>query len=114
MAGTDWVELRIHGVSGTPPENMLESAHVKQVAGDEWGRFFRPVNGVGTEVQTTPVGIPQERLLEVRDVDHFRRDLDTVSPAFLHGLLHLCGYDHETDNGEMNRLELRLRRRLGL
>ena len=30
----------------------------------------------------------------------------------LHGLLHLCGYDHETDNGEMNRLEQKLRRRL--
>jgi probable rRNA maturation factor len=30
----------------------------------------------------------------------------------LHGLLHLCGYDHETDNGEMNRLEQKLRRLL--
>ena len=47
-----WVELRIHGVSGTPPESMLESAHVRQVAGDAWGRFFRPVNGVGEELQT--------------------------------------------------------------
>ena len=27
----------------------------------------------------------------------------------LHGILHLCGYDHETDNGEMNRRELKLR-----
>jgi len=30
----------------------------------------------------------------------------------IHGVLHLCGYDHQTDNGEMNRLELKLRRRL--
>jgi probable rRNA maturation factor len=37
-----------------------------------------------------------------------------VAQLILHGLLHLCGYDHETDNGEMNRLELRLRRRLGV
>lgn len=37
-----------------------------------------------------------------------------VAQLILHGLLHLCGYDHETDNGEMNRLELRLRRRLGI
>lgn len=29
----------------------------------------------------------------------------------LHGLLHLMGYDHETDHGEMRALELRLRRR---
>ena len=39
---------------------------------------------------------------------------DEVAQLILHGLLHLCGYDHETDNGEMNRLELRLRRRLGI
>lgn len=32
----------------------------------------------------------------------------------LHGMLHLLGYNHETDDGQMNRLELRLRRRLGL
>ncbi|MDO8793747.1 MAG: rRNA maturation RNase YbeY, partial [Vicinamibacterales bacterium] len=32
----------------------------------------------------------------------------------LHGLLHLLGYDHETDGGEMARLEQRLRRRHGL
>jgi probable rRNA maturation factor len=32
----------------------------------------------------------------------------------LHGLLHLLGYDHETDGGEMIRLERRLRRRAGL
>ncbi len=37
-----------------------------------------------------------------------------VAQLILHGLLHLCGYDHETDNGEMNRLELKLRRRLGV
>ena len=37
-----------------------------------------------------------------------------VAQLILHGLLHLCGYDHETDEGEMNRLELRLRRRLGI
>jgi len=29
----------------------------------------------------------------------------------LHGLLHLMGYDHETDRGEMRTLERRLRRR---
>jgi probable rRNA maturation factor len=37
-----------------------------------------------------------------------------ISQLILHGLLHLCGYDHETDDGEMNRLELHLRRRLGI
>ena len=32
----------------------------------------------------------------------------------LHGVLHLLGYDHETDGGEMDRLERRLRKRFGL
>ena len=32
----------------------------------------------------------------------------------LHGMLHLAGYDHETDDGRMDSLERRLRRRLGL
>ena len=35
-----------------------------------------------------------------------------VAQLILHGLLHLCGYDHETDNGEMDQLEIRLRRKL--
>jgi probable rRNA maturation factor len=32
----------------------------------------------------------------------------------LHGVLHLCGMDHETDAGEMRRVESRWRTRLGL
>lgn len=32
----------------------------------------------------------------------------------LHGLLHLLGYDHETDTGQMARAEERLRRKAGL
>src|SRR6266404_486410 len=32
----------------------------------------------------------------------------------LHGVLHLLGYDHETDRGEMDRVEAKLRKRLGL
>ena len=34
-----------------------------------------------------------------------------VHRLVLHGLLHLMGYDHETDNGEMRTIERRLRRR---
>jgi probable rRNA maturation factor len=35
-----------------------------------------------------------------------------IKQLILHGILHLCGHDHETDAGEMNRLELKLREKL--
>jgi probable rRNA maturation factor len=37
-----------------------------------------------------------------------------IKQLILHGLLHLCGHDHETDNGEMNARELELRDKLGI
>lgn len=43
-----------------------------------------------------------------RTFDHEMRIL------ILHGVLHLMGYDHETDQGQMTRRENRLRRDLGL
>jgi probable rRNA maturation factor len=39
---------------------------------------------------------------------------EEVAQLMLHGLLHLCGFDHETDRGQMNRLELKLREKLGI
>ncbi len=39
---------------------------------------------------------------------------EELQVLILHGVLHLLGYDHEVDQGEMERVELRLRRRLGI
>ncbi len=39
---------------------------------------------------------------------------DEVKILVLHGILHLAGYDHESDNGEMARREMRLRRQMNL
>ena len=39
---------------------------------------------------------------------------DEVKILALHGILHLAGFDHEQDHGEMARKEIQLRRRLRL
>lgn len=39
---------------------------------------------------------------------------DEIKILALHGLLHLAGFDHERDNGEMARMEGRLRKKLRL
>lgn len=39
---------------------------------------------------------------------------DEIKVLVLHGMLHLAGYDHETDSGEMARAEARLRSQMKL
>ena len=67
----------------------------------------------GSELDLGDIAISVERA-ETQARENGLRFDDEIAQLILHGLLHLCGYDHETDNGEMNRLELRLRRRLGI
>jgi probable rRNA maturation factor len=50
-----------------------------------------------------------------RNARRFSRTLPAeMRILILHGMIHLAGFDHETDSGEMERLERRLRRRLGI
>jgi probable rRNA maturation factor len=50
-----------------------------------------------------------------RNARRFSRSLPAeMRILILHGMIHLAGFDHETDHGEMDRLERRLRKRLGV
>jgi probable rRNA maturation factor len=57
------------------------------------------------------ISVPTAR----RQARRYRHSLeDEIKLLMLHGVLHLLGYDHATDRGQMNRRERALRRRLGL
>jgi rRNA maturation RNase YbeY len=62
---------------------------------------------LGDIVISTPYAARQAR----RRGESLASEIDRL---LLHGLLHLMGYDHETDDGEMDALEGRMRRRLGI
>ena len=50
-----------------------------------------------------------------RNASRFGRSFDDeMRILMLHGILHLMGYDHEADDGQMERRENRLRRELRL
>lgn len=55
--------------------------------------------------------------VEQASLQAVENDLDfetEIKQLILHGILHLCGFDHETDNDEMNSLELKLRDKLNI
>lgn len=57
-----------------------------------------PIDGVGD------VAGPRE----LGDVVICEEHSDDVTEATVHGVLHLCGFDHETDSGEMLSLQGRV------
>jgi probable rRNA maturation factor len=75
-----------------------------------------PANGAKPSSKTEYVGdIAISLETARRNARRFSRTLPVeLRVLILHGMIHLAGFDHETDNGEMERLERRLRRRLGV
>ena len=81
------------------------------------------IRGRAAKNGNAPVDVPQNFLGDIaispetahRNAKKYGRTLEEeLRILMLHGTLHLLGYDHEVDRGEMERLEMRLRRRLRL
>lgn len=69
------------------------------------GSLSDPERSLGDVV----ISVPRARV-QARDAGHpLEREIRILA---LHGYLHLLGHDHETDRGEMLRLQSRLERRL--
>ena len=63
-----------------------------------------------TDVLSFPVdeGGPSAGPRELGDVVICPEHTEDLIEAVVHGVLHLCGYDHETDAGEMLALQRRV------
>jgi len=65
-------------------------------------------SGDGFHLGDVVIAVPTARRQATAAGTPERREIRTL---LLHGVLHCLGYDHETDEGEMERLEGRLRQR---
>lgn len=68
------------------------------------------------EAQEEQDGYLGDIVVSVETADRQKRQglMEEIQSLCLHGLLHLMGYDHEADGGEMQALESRLRKEFGL
>jgi probable rRNA maturation factor len=70
-------------------------------------------------VEGLPTAMAGDLAISVETADRQAKEqghvlVEELKVLILHGLLHLAGYDHETDDGRMARVERRLRGKLGL
>jgi probable rRNA maturation factor len=82
------------------------------VEADEIQRLNREFRGLDrpTDVLSFPVDEAGESFgpRELGDVVICPEHTENLTEAVVHGVLHLCGYDHETDDGEMLALQDRI------
>jgi probable rRNA maturation factor len=78
----------------------------------------RPLDGVGSPGWRSGDYVGDIAISPEMAQRNARRDARSLAAELrilvLHGMIHLAGYDHETDQGQMQKLEATLRHRLGL
>ena len=89
---------------------------IELVDGERIRRLNREHRGIDrpTDVLSFPVdaGGPSAGPRELGDVVISPEDTRDLREAVVHGVLHLCGYDHEIDDGEMLALQDAIMERL--
>lgn len=107
---------RAVGARGELSIRITSSAEMREL-----NRRFRRKNK-STDVLSFPADTPKlagdiaiSAEIAAANADALGHSVDTeLKILILHGLLHLVGYDHETDAGEMLAKETKLRQRLNL
>lgn len=107
---------RAVGVRGELSVRITSDAEMQEL-----NRRFRRKNKP-TDVLSFPSEMPKlagdiaiSADIAAANADQLGHSLETeLKILILHGLLHLAGYDHEIDNGEMHKQEDKLRLRLNL
>ena len=87
---------------------VVDSDRIRELNRDYRGR------DEPTDVLSFPVdeAAPAAGPRELGDVIICPEHTEDLIEAAVHGVLHLCGYDHETDSGEMLALQARVLERL--
>jgi probable rRNA maturation factor len=96
--------------------DVLSFPAVDDTAGPTRARRAGPASGAGALLRPRYLGdIVIATGVAQRQADEVGHTVGIeLKVLALHGLLHLLGYDHETDTGAMARLEARLRKKAGL
>jgi probable rRNA maturation factor len=97
------------------PTDVLSFPAVNRRAPDSLSRSRKSGNARSPQSETFLGDVAISPATARRNAKKLGRTLPSeLQILILHGVLHLLGYDHETDRGEMDLLEARLRERLGL
>jgi probable rRNA maturation factor len=87
---------------------LVDESRIRELNGEHRGRD-EPTDVLSFPIDETDDGAGPR---ELGDVVICAEQADDVVEAAVHGVLHLCGYDHETDGGEMLALQERVIRGL--
>jgi probable rRNA maturation factor len=101
--------LEAAGLDGHLAVELVDEARIRELNGAHRGK------DEPTDVLSFPVdeGGPSAGPRELGDVVICPEHTSDLVEAAVHGVLHLCGYDHEIDGGEMLALQRRVLETLG-